>query len=70
MLINYVYFLFVCNGVVRGVAFNTSNKANLTAWRYKFAEVTSTVPVGEGTITMSTGLKNNCDNAITTSIVG
>ncbi|MEL5994711.1 T9SS type A sorting domain-containing protein [Hymenobacter segetis] len=58
------------DGVAGGFASNTLNNANFTAGRYEYAVAASAVPVGGGTVMVSSGLKYSYDNANATSVAG
>ncbi|GAB3852060.1 hypothetical protein GCM10028822_19360 [Hymenobacter terrigena] len=58
------------DGVAGGFASNTLANSNFTAGRYEYVVAAGPVPVGGGTVTVTTGLKNGYDNANATSAVG
>ncbi len=51
------------DGVAGGLATNNLVNANFTAGQYEYAVAASAVPIGGGTITLTTGLKNSYQNA-------
>jgi uncharacterized repeat protein (TIGR01451 family) len=58
------------DGAAGGFASNTLNNANFTAGRYEYAVAAGAVPVGGGTVTLSTGLRYSYDNANATAAAG
>jgi uncharacterized repeat protein (TIGR01451 family) len=58
------------DGVAGGFASNVLNNTNFTAGRYEYVVAAGPVPVGGGTVTITTGLKNGYDNASATSTMG
>ncbi|MDB5267574.1 MAG: hypothetical protein JWP58_614 [Hymenobacter sp.] len=58
------------DGVAGGLATSNLVNANFTAGKYEYAVASAAVPLGGGTVTVATGLKNGYQNAGATALVG
>ncbi|WP_226163895.1 T9SS type A sorting domain-containing protein [Hymenobacter terricola] len=58
------------DGVAGGLATSNLNNANFTAGLYEYVVAAAAVPLGGGTVTITTGLKNGYQNADATSAAG
>jgi uncharacterized repeat protein (TIGR01451 family) len=58
------------DGVAGGFATSNLSNANFTAGQYEYVVAAAAVPVGGGSVTITTGLKNSYQNAAATATTG